>query len=97
MRLADRLNQKEVMQRLLDAGIASRRGVMCSHREPAYASEGWTCQPSGRTCDCAPGTCRLLVESEKAQDHGIILPLFHEMTDADQDRVISALRDACAG
>jgi perosamine synthetase len=97
VRLADRLDQKRVMQSLLDAGIASRRGVMCSHREPAYTPEVWTCQPAGRTCDCAPGTCRLLVESERAQDHGMILPLYHEMTDADQDRVIAALREACAG
>jgi dTDP-4-amino-4,6-dideoxygalactose transaminase len=32
------------------------------------------------------------VESERAQDHGVILPLYHEMTEADQDRVVAALR-----
>ena len=96
VRLADHLDQKGVMQRLLDLGIASRRGVMCAHREPAYTPDTWTCQPAGRSCDCPPGTCRLLVESERAQDHGVILPLFHQLTEADQDRVIAAVREACA-
>jgi len=95
VRLADSLDQKDVMQRLLDLGIASRRGVMCAHREPAYAPSTWTCRPAGRDCDCAPGTCHRLRESEKAQDRGVILPLYHQMTEADQDRVIAALREIC--
>lgn len=80
VRLADHLDQKSVMQRLLDAGIASRRGVMCSHREQAYASE----------------PCRWddLRESEAAQDHCILLPLFHQMTTMEQDEVVAALREA---
>jgi len=95
VRLADHLDQKAVMQRLLDGGIASRRGVMCAHREPAYTPETWTCRPAGRDCECAPGTCKRLVESERAQDRGVILPLYHQMTEADQDRVIAALRAIC--
>jgi perosamine synthetase len=39
VRLADGSNQLPVMQRLLDAGISARRGVMCSHREVPYAAE----------------------------------------------------------
>jgi dTDP-4-amino-4,6-dideoxygalactose transaminase len=96
VRLADDLDQRVVMQRMLDLGIATRRGVMCAHREPAYPPDTWTCRPAGRDCDCAPGTCRLLAESERAQDHGVILPLYHQMTEADQDRVIAALRSTCA-
>jgi dTDP-4-amino-4,6-dideoxygalactose transaminase len=78
---ADR--QRTVMQALLDAGISTRRGVMCSHREPAYREATWR----------AAGT---LAESERAQDEGLILPLYHEMTPADQERVIAALRAALA-
>jgi dTDP-4-amino-4,6-dideoxygalactose transaminase len=37
VRVAEGVDQRDVMQRLLDAGIAARRGVMCSHREAAYA------------------------------------------------------------
>jgi perosamine synthetase len=96
VRLADSLDQRQVMQRLLDLGIASRRGVMCAHREAAYAPGTWTCRPAGANCQCAPGTCVRLEESERAQDHGVILPLYHEMTEGDQDRVIAALRDLCA-
>ena len=97
VRLADWLDQRSVMQRLLDLGIASRRGVMCAHREPAYTTETWTCRPAGRDCQCAAGTCKRLTESEKAQDHGVILPLYHQMEEAEQDRVIAALRAICAG
>ena len=35
------LSQVEVMQRLLDEGIATRRGIMNAHQEPAYNSEKW--------------------------------------------------------
>jgi dTDP-4-amino-4,6-dideoxygalactose transaminase len=97
VRLADHLDQGSVMQKLLDLGISARRGIMCAHREAAYPQGTWTCRPAGRDCDCAAGTCRRLVESERAQDHGVILPLYHQMTEADQDRVIAALREICAG
>jgi dTDP-4-amino-4,6-dideoxygalactose transaminase len=33
-------NQRAVMQAMLDAGIATRRGIMCSHREDLYKN-GW--------------------------------------------------------
>jgi dTDP-4-amino-4,6-dideoxygalactose transaminase len=96
VRLADGLDQRPVMQRLLDEGISTRRGVMCAHREASYPAGTWTCRPQGLDCGCGPGVCRRLAESERAQDQGIILPLFHQLTHADQDRVIAALRSACA-
>ena len=37
VRLPDRVDQKAVMQGLLDQGIATRRGIMCSHREAPYS------------------------------------------------------------
>jgi dTDP-4-amino-4,6-dideoxygalactose transaminase len=95
VRLPERLDQKDVMQRLLDLGIASRRGVMCAHREAAYAAGTWTCDPAAGGCPCGPGGCKRLRESERAQDHGIILPLYHQMTETDQDRVVAGLRDIC--
>jgi perosamine synthetase len=96
VRLPDRLDQRQVMQELLDEGISARRGIMCAHREEAYPSDTWTCRPEGRYCQCAPSTCSRLRESEQAQDHAIVLPLFHQMTEADQDRVIAAMRTTCA-
>ena len=47
----------DLMQRLLDAGIATRRGIMLAHREPAYAGRDWrSCRaPSGPAtarCSC---------------------------------------------
>ncbi|HYM79329.1 MAG TPA: DegT/DnrJ/EryC1/StrS family aminotransferase [Candidatus Dormibacteraeota bacterium] len=94
IRLAENLLQQDVMQRMLDEGIATRRGIMCAHREPAYSDPAtWRCP----RVDCQPGPgCPNLVESERAQDHGVILPLFSQMTKEQQERVGFALRDACS-
>jgi len=84
--------QRQSMQRMLDACIATRRGVMCAHREAAYPRTTWTC--GGVACECNAGTCVRLIQSERAQDGSILLPLFAQMTDEEQDRVVAALRDA---
>jgi len=94
VRLPDGCNQREVMQTLLVLGIASKRGVMCAHRTPAYAETPWLCSEATQTCQCAPGTCQRLVESERAEDRSLLLPLYPSMTEAEQDRVVWALKDA---
>ena len=43
------LSQKEIMQRLLDKGIATRRGIMNAHQEPAYQSANWSL-PKSELC-----------------------------------------------
>ena len=91
VRLPEDRPQKPVMQALLDRGIATRRGVMCAHREAAYPSGTWSCQRRG-ACACAPHHCEELQHSEQAQDHCIILPLYPQMSDDDQDRVVAAIR-----
>ena len=73
--------QRAIMQRMLDEGISTRRGVMNAHREHAYPPGTW--RSSGA-----------LTRSELAQDSTIVLPLFHQLTVEDQDRVIDALRRA---
>ncbi len=94
VRLPAECDQRKVMQFMLDKGVATRRGVMCAHREPAYANEPWSCGIGPGPCGCRPGTCRRLGESERAEDQCIILPLFHQMTELDQDRIITTLREA---
>jgi dTDP-4-amino-4,6-dideoxygalactose transaminase len=71
------------MQALLDEGISTRRGVMNAHREAAYPGGSWR---------VAPG--RHLERSEEAQDTAIMLPLFHDLAESDQDRVIDAITRA---
>jgi len=81
VRLPEQVDQRQVMQELLDRGVATRRGIMCVHREPAYADV----------------PCRWpLPESEKAQDHCILLPLYHQMTEQDQDYVVEQLENVLA-
>jgi len=67
-----------LLRRLADAGIGARRGIMAAHTEPAYA---------GHSGAPLPVTERLSASS-------LILPLYHEMTEADQDLVISVIRAA---
>lgn len=80
VRLPDHVDQTAVMQAMLDRNIATRRGIMCAHMEPAYA---------GRAALRFP-----LPHSEKARDRCILLPLYPQMTDDDQERVVAALSDA---
>nr|PZN31892.1 MAG: aminotransferase DegT [Chloroflexota bacterium] len=93
VRLPPGVDQRDAMQAMLDAGVATRRGVMCAHREGAYAEQPWRCGQEG--CDRASRACTHLAESERAQDTAIILPLYHTMTDEDQMYVAEALAEAC--
>ena len=87
--------QEAVMQRMLANGIATRRGATNAHREPAYAGPrnaveafpqaAWRTTPAG------------LARSEAARASAIILPLYHDMTDSDQERVVAALAAALQG
>lgn len=80
IRLPIHCDQREVMQWMLDKGISTRRGVMCSHREPAYAGSDIR---------------HSLHHSELAQDQCILLPLFPGMSLGDQTHVADALRQVC--
>ncbi|PMB04904.1 aminotransferase DegT [Fischerella thermalis CCMEE 5273] len=95
VRLPQKSDQRQVMQTMLDAGISTRRGIMCAHREVAYEQETWSCGSEKETCDCRKGTCDRLCESEQAQDHTVLLPLFHQMTQQQQDYVVKVLKTAC--
>jgi dTDP-4-amino-4,6-dideoxygalactose transaminase len=81
VRLSRGIDQRRVMQTLLDRKIATRRGIMCSHREPAYGKEPWR--------STGP-----LDESERAQDECILLPLFHQLTREQQQFIATELRAA---
>jgi perosamine synthetase len=96
VRLPEQVDQQHVMQTMLDAGISTRRGIMCAHRELAYQVEAWSCGVDSNACNCQPGKCQRLVEGEQAQDHAILLPLFHQMTEAEQDRAIEILKTVCS-
>lgn len=92
VRLPERCDQRETMQYLLDRGVSTRRGIMCSHLEAAYPRGAWSC--GNAECDRALESCPHLQESERAQNSSILLPLFHQMTDAEQERVTELLREA---
>ncbi|ABC90171.1 probable aminotransferase protein (involved in cell wall biogenesis) [Rhizobium etli CFN 42] len=84
VRLSDEIDQRAVMQALLDQGISTRRGVMNIHLEGAYCD-----QSSHRAATS-------LARSISAQQQTIILPLYAQMTEVDIVRVVEALRQALA-
>ncbi len=69
------LSRDEMLRRLALAGVSARRGIMAAHLEPAYLGH-----PHG-----------MLPVTERLTARSVILPLFHEMTQAQQDVVISAV------
>jgi perosamine synthetase len=70
----------DLMSTMMQCGISPRRGFMASHLEPAYA---------GASRGKLPVTERLTRQS-------IILPLFHHLTETEQDQVIDVIEE-CAG
>lgn len=75
------VSRQRLMELMLGNGIATRRGIMASHAEPAYA---------GHPHSALPVTERLNRQS-------LLLPLFHEMTAEEQVRVAAVLRRAAGG
>jgi dTDP-4-amino-4,6-dideoxygalactose transaminase len=80
VRLVDEIAEERdtIMQRLLERNISTRRAIMAIHRELPYKS--------------AQGD-EILPRTSLASDSGIILPLYHQMTEETQDSVIEALWD----
>lgn len=71
------ISRNDLMQQLLDDGIASRRGIMTTHRETAYKERSKNVS---------------LPISESACDNSIIIPLFVPMDISMQDTVINAFK-----
>jgi len=67
-----------LMKYLLGKGITTRRGIMSVHREKPYIE-------IGEKYD--------LVNSEKASDNAIILPLYSQMTEDEQLFVVNSIKE----
>jgi dTDP-4-amino-4,6-dideoxygalactose transaminase len=72
------MDREQMMEHLAAAGISARRGIMAAHRQPAHAG---------------PAHVPLPV-TERLTDATLVLPLFHQMTDAEHQRVCDALGSA---
>ena len=72
------VSRDALMQGLLDRGISTRRGIMATHREIPYRSGRWD---------------RELPETNAATDECIILPLFHQLSEEEQEFVIDSIRE----
>lgn len=72
------LDREGLLAHLADQEISARRGIMASHRQPAYAAT-----------DHVP-----LPVTEHLTDTTLILPVFHQMSESEQHRVVDALRSA---
>lgn len=71
------VSRNELMQFMLDKGVATRRGIMTSHREIAYAER---CKNIS------------LPVSEDACDRSFLIPIFVPMKEEETDLVIASLR-----
>lgn len=79
VRLPASCDQRAVMQAMLDADVSTRRGIMCSHLEPAYADHE---------------NKNELSQSEAAQEQCVLLPLYPGLTVDEQEEVAKALRES---
>jgi len=72
------VTRDQLMQELLNRGISSRRGIMAIHRELPYRNKEWDSR---------------LPVTNRVTDTAIILPLFHDMTDEEQDYVVGCIEN----
>jgi dTDP-4-amino-4,6-dideoxygalactose transaminase len=75
------LGRNTLVEELLRRGIAAKPGIMTAHREPAYRER-------------FPGLH--LPRTEEASDRSLLLPLYPDLTEDQQDTVIEALFEAFA-
>ena len=73
------LSRNELLSELAGAGVSARAGIMAAHRQPAYADH--------------PRRVELPV-TERLTDNTLILPLFHTMSEENQDAVVGLIRRA---
>ena len=71
------ISRDDLMQGLLDRGVSTRRGIMAIHQELPYLNERWDA---------------FLPVTDLITDTTLILPLFHEMTQEDQDFVVESFQ-----
>jgi dTDP-4-amino-4,6-dideoxygalactose transaminase len=71
------LGREGLLEKLAEANVSARRGIMAAHRQPAYA---------GRDT----GSASLSV-TEDLTDSTLILPVYHELDASDQARIIDVL------
>lgn len=69
------ISRNDLMQKLLDQGISTRRGIMTSHRETAYKNSSSFNLPT----------------SEKMADNSILIPLYYPMSEDQISYVINNL------
>jgi dTDP-4-amino-4,6-dideoxygalactose transaminase len=67
-----------LLEALAREEISARRGIMAAHRQPAYR-------------DVDTGTASLEM-TERLTDATLILPVYHQLTDAELNRVVEVLR-----
>jgi dTDP-4-amino-4,6-dideoxygalactose transaminase len=77
------LTREQLLEALAAADVSARRGIMAAHRQPAYAD---------RETGSAP-----LPVTEHLTDNTLILPVFHQLTEAELTRVVDALLGAANG
>ena len=74
------ISRNDFMQKLLDKGVATRRGIMTNHREKAYS-------------DAAEYN---LPETESISDNSVLLPLYFPMEVEDVEYVIETVKEFLA-
>ena len=74
------LSREQLLAALAAADVSARRGIMAAHRQPAYAD---------RDIGSVP-----LPVTERLTDNTLILPVFHQLTEAELTQVVDTLHSA---
>jgi len=70
------VSRNDLLRTLMASGVSPRRGIMAAHLEPPYRDRSRIELPA----------------TERLTHHSLILPLFHQMTEDEQMRVVEVIR-----
>jgi dTDP-4-amino-4,6-dideoxygalactose transaminase len=76
------LTREQLLEALAAADVSARRGIMAAHRQPAYVDRDTGSVP--------------LPATEHLTDNTLILPVFHQLTEAEFSQVVDAVTGAAA-
>lgn len=75
------VERDDLLRRMIQMGISPRRGIMAAHLEPAYAAHAHVPLPV----------------TERLTRQSLLLPLFHDMTEDQMERVVGVIKEAASG
>lgn len=90
VRLPNQRIRDSLASYLKSVGVGVKKGIQNIHSTQAYSSLDWKCKTEA-CITCSKGACDRLLNSERAQNETLLLPMFCDMSEREQSYVLEAI------